>query len=182
MSSVCEGHISANKVADRREISMDCVAKPTHYEPPGFKPTPREPRAGWLSTIVPRQCVHYRAFLLAPTSVPLECSAQSRKAREGPLAPLSPRRVSNLRPPGRSPRALLVCYATDVVEKPETQTTTLQWKIPSPVLCGRALSIYQEQQLFMGRPAPSPPRSATGRDDVAHRGAGSPCTFRYARI
>ena len=155
VSSVSGGQISANKVADRREISMDCVAKPTRYEPPGFKPTPREPRAGWLSTIVPRRCVHYRAFLLTPVSVPLECSAQLRKAREGPPAPLSPSRASNLRPPGRSPRALPKGYATDVAEKPETKTTTLQWKIPPPARCGCALSVYQEQQLFTGRPAPS---------------------------
>ena len=55
-------------------------------------------------------------------------------------------------------------------------------KQPPPVLCGRTLPVYQEQQLFMGRPAPSPPRSATGREDGAHCGAGPPCTFRYARI
>ena len=96
--------------------------------------------------------------------------------------PLSPRRASNLRPPGRSPCALPVCYATDVVEKPKTQTTTRQWKIPTAAFCGRTFSVYQEQQLFMGWPAPSPPRSATGRDDGAQCGAGPPCTFRYARI
>ena len=42
----------------------------------------------------------------------------------------------------------------------------------------------QEQQLFMllAAPAPSPPRFATAREDVeARRGAGPPCTFRYAR-
>ena len=49
------------------------------------------------------------------------------------------------------------------------------------VVCGRALSVYQEQQLFMGWLAPSPPWSATGRNDGAHCGAGPPCTFRYAR-
>ena len=27
-----------DKVANRREISMDCVAKPTRHEPPGFEP------------------------------------------------------------------------------------------------------------------------------------------------
>ena len=46
-----------NKVADGREISMDRVIKT--MSPPGFKPTPGEPRAGWLSTIVPQRCVHY---------------------------------------------------------------------------------------------------------------------------
>ena len=45
---------------------------------------------------------------------------------------------------------------------------------------GPALSSHQEQRLFMGWPAPSPPRSATGRDDEEHCGAGPPCTFRYA--
>ena len=48
--------------------------------------------------------------------------------------------------------------------------------------CGRALLVYQEEQLFMGRWALSLARSATGRDDGAHCGAGPPCTFRYARI
>ena len=62
---------------------MDCVAKPTHYEPPKLEPTPRERRAGWLSSVVPRRCVHYRALLHTPARVPLECSAQSRKARGG---------------------------------------------------------------------------------------------------
>ena len=36
---------------------MDCVAKPARYEPLGFDPTPREPKARWLSTIVPQRCV-----------------------------------------------------------------------------------------------------------------------------
>ena len=29
---------------------------PAFYEPPGFNPTTREPKARWLSTIVPRRC------------------------------------------------------------------------------------------------------------------------------
>ena len=33
----------------------------------------------------------------------------------------------------------------------------------------------------MSRPAPSPPRFATARDDGAHCGAGPLCTFKYAR-
>ena len=33
---------------------MDRVAHPPTMSPLGFEPTPREPRARWLSTIVPR--------------------------------------------------------------------------------------------------------------------------------
>ena len=33
---------NCNKVADRREISMDYAAIPACYEPPGFEPTPKE--------------------------------------------------------------------------------------------------------------------------------------------
>ena len=32
---------------------------PPTMSPPGFEPTPREPRAGWLSTIVPQRCAHF---------------------------------------------------------------------------------------------------------------------------
>ena len=35
---------------------MDHDTKPTHYEPPGFEPTPRKPEAGCLSTMVLRRC------------------------------------------------------------------------------------------------------------------------------
>ena len=52
---------------------------------------------------------------------------------------------------------------------------------PISGVCGRALSVYDEQELFMSWPAPSPPRFATGRESGAHCGAGPRCTFRYAR-
>ena len=35
---------------------MDHDTKPTHYEPPGFEPTPRPPKAGCLSTMVLLRC------------------------------------------------------------------------------------------------------------------------------
>ena len=174
--------ISANKVADGREISMDCVAKPTRYEPPGFEPTPREPRAGWLSTIVPRRCVHHHAFLLTPASVLLDCQGTIKKSKRGAAGAIVSTPGIEPTPSGTKPPCTSSMLRYRCGRKPETKTTTLQWKIPPPVLCGRALTVYQEQQLFMGRLAPSPPRFATGCDDGAHYGAGPPCIFRYARI
>ena len=38
------------------EMFMDHDTKPTHYEPPGFEPTPRNPEAGCLSAMVLRRC------------------------------------------------------------------------------------------------------------------------------
>ena len=39
---------------------------------------------------------------------------------------------------------------------------------------------HEEQQLFMGRPAPWPPQFATARMTERTAGLGPPCTFRYA--
>ena len=161
---------------------MDCAAKPTRYEPPGFEPTPGEPRAGWLSTIVPRRCVHHRVFLLTPASVPLQCQGTIKKSKRGAAGAIVSTPGIEPTPSGTKPRCTSSMLRCRCGRKPVTKTTTLQWKIRLPVLCGRALTVYLEQQLFMGRPAPSPPRSATGRGDAAHRGVGPPCTFRYARI
>ena len=88
-----------NKVADGREISMDCVAIPACYEPPGFDPTPWELKAGWLCTIVPRRCA-------------IKGGKEAGRRRHHLHAW---QRASNLRPPGRSTRALPVYYATDAV-------------------------------------------------------------------
>ena len=88
----------------------------------------RAPRIGtWPQGTQGRVTVHDSATtmcLLSCTSphtheCPVRVFGTTKKAREGPLVPLSPRRASNLRPPGRSPRALLVCYATDVVGNPK---------------------------------------------------------------
>ena len=47
---------------------MDHDTKPTHYEPPGFGPTPMKPGAGCLSTMVLQRCGY---FLCTPSpSVP----------------------------------------------------------------------------------------------------------------
>ena len=89
---------NTNKVVDGREISMDYVAIPASYEPPGFEPTPRELQAGWLSTIAPRRCA----------------KRGRRKACRRRRRLHAQRRASNLRSPGRSTRALPVCYADDV--------------------------------------------------------------------
>ena len=90
-----------NKVADEREISMDYVAIPASYEPPGFEPTPPELQAGWLSTIAPRRC--------AKRGRREACRRRRRLHAR--------RRASNLCSPGRSTRALPVYYADDVKNK-----------------------------------------------------------------
>ena len=78
---------------------MNYVALPASHEPPGFEPTPRELQAGWLSTIAPRRCAKRGGR---------EACRRRRRLHAW-------RRASNLRPPGRSTRALPVYYATDVV-------------------------------------------------------------------
>ena len=78
---------------------MDYVAIPASREPPGFEPTPMELYAGWLSTIAPQRCDNKGGK---------EASRRRRRLHAW-------RQASNLRPPGRSTRALPVCYATDVV-------------------------------------------------------------------
>ena len=50
---------------------MDRVSKTTNYEPPGFEPTPREPRAGWLChDDVPI----FHVFVLIPSKCPVKVS------------------------------------------------------------------------------------------------------------
>ena len=78
---------------------MDYVAIPASYEPPRFEPTPRELKAGWLSTIAPRRC--------AKRGRQEGCRRRRRLHAW--------RQASNLRSPGRSTRALPVYYAADVV-------------------------------------------------------------------
>ena len=153
---------------------MDCVAKPTRYEPPGFEPTPREPRARWLSTIVPRRCV-------LPSKCPVRVFGTIKKRKKRAAGAIVSTPGIEPTPSGTKPpcTSSMLRYRCGTIT--EIQTTTLQWEIPPLPFVGRALSVYQEEQLFMVWPAPSPPRSATGRDDGAHCGAGPPCTFRYAR-
>ena len=65
-----------------------------------------------------------------------------------------------------------------------TKPTTTLCPVHMAGRSGPTTAANQEQQLFMllAAPAPSPPRFATAREDVkARRGAGPPCTFRYAR-
>ena len=88
-----------SKVADEREISMDYVAIPASYEPPGFEPTPRELQAGWLSTIAPRRCAKRGRR---------EACRRCRRLHAW-------RRASNLRSPGRSTRAYIYIYYADDV-------------------------------------------------------------------
>ena len=111
---------------------------------------------------------------------------QKRAQRSLPPAPLSTRFAAGIEPtlPGTKhpcTSSILRCQCGNITaSKP---TTTL-----CPVhLAGRSgptTAANQEQQLFMRcwpAPAPSPPRFATAREDVeARRGAGPPCTFRYA--
>ena len=66
-----------------------------------------------------------------------------------------------------------------------TKPTTTLAPVHMAGRSGPTTATNQEQQLCMRcwpAPAPSPPRFATAREDVeARRGAGPPCTFRYAR-
>ena len=65
-----------------------------------------------------------------------------------------------------------------------TQPTTTLCPVHMGTRSGPTTAANQKRQLFMllATPAPSPPRIATAREDVeARRGAGPPCTFKYAR-
>ena len=114
----------------------------------------------------------------ASTAHTRSCRHQDKK-QNGPPPPSPPRRASNLRPPGRDPHALPVCYSIKVVRNPY-EDHQLQVPAPPSMPSRYAPTQHQEQQLFMRRPAPSPPRFAAAREDGAHCGAGPPCTFRYA--
>ena len=111
-----------------------------------------------------------------PRRYRLLVSNQHEKGKELP-APLSTRWASNLRSPGRGPRALPVHYATDVAIEPKSNPPS--YNGINHIAGGRdpPLPVEQEQQLFMSWPALSPPRSATGREDGAHWG-GAPVNFR----
>ena len=133
--------------------------------------------------------VHYSATTMCPSfvhfssylqSVPLECLAQSRNERTGPPAPLSPHPALGLRRPRRSPRALPVCYATDVVEYLKYRPPPYNGKSH----CCRflaALCPYTKSNScsWAGRRRRlhGPRRAAM---TVRTVGPG-PCTFRYAR-
>ena len=95
---------------------MDHVAIPTSYEPQDSN-LPPETRAGVT--------VPYSATTISKS--PTACcitvlSVQSERRRAAGVDP--PRWASNLRPPGRSPRALPVCYAADVAHIPENKPTS----------------------------------------------------------
>ena len=106
-------------MADGREISMNHVASPTRYEPEDSN-LPRGTRAGVTvhcsATTISDKWAHLPVLLLYDLS-------PTRKRGE-PLAPSPRRRASNLRPPGRSPRALRLSYATDVAYEHVMKTTS----------------------------------------------------------
>ena len=97
---------------------MDHVANPTSYEPHDSN-LPPGTRAGVT--------VHYSATTISAKGAHLSAlslSCQWYLRRGGPPAPSPPRWASNLRPPGRSPRALPLSYAADVAYVPVNKTTS----------------------------------------------------------
>ena len=62
----------------------------------------------------------------------------------------------------------------------KTRNKNHEPQVPNPPPVPRRFTPpeHQEQQLFMGRPVPSPPRFATAREDGAHCGASPPVHFQ----
>ena len=116
----------------------------------------------------PHPCTHQM-----PKAGPAKFNPKIKK----PPPPSRPRWASNLRPPGRDPRALPVCYNIHV--KP----------IPKPPAPGRRHTVGR--RTTRSDPAPRTTTvhgaacalASTVRDGSrgrAHCAAGPPCTFRYA--
>ena len=115
---------------------MDHVAKTTHHQPPqGPNLAPGNSGLGGCALKCDDDVSIICASLLLPSKCSVRVFGPSRKERRGPPAPLSPHRASNLAPSGtRTP----------------CTSTMLAIENPTADVRGRALSVYQEQLLFMG--------------------------------